>query len=312
MSERIKFIDLFAGIGGFHLAFEALGAECVFASEKDRDARRTYFANFNRSSPDLFKNGHFNDDILNVNPAQIPDFDILCAGFPCQPFSQAGHKLGFGENYESRGNMFFVLRDIIAARRPKAFFLENVRNLMNHDNGNTFAVIKTTLQDELGYDFYPMVVRASDYGLPQHRARVFMIGIDRQLGISETFTYPQKLPLKYDLSSIFGGKCDKQIGYTLRVGGRGSKLGDRRNWEFYLVDGKIARIGVREGKMMMGLPDDFKFPVSEVQAMKQLGNGVAIDAVTAVARQLLDYLKRNSVAASALPEINMNRAASAC
>ena len=293
MSQQIKFIDLFAGIGGFHLAFEVLGAKCVFASEKDPDARKTYKTNFGQSSPDLFRTGHFNDDILTVDPYDIPDFDILCAGFPCQPFSQAGHKLGFGENYESRGNMFFVLRDIIAARRPKAFFLENVRNLMNHDNGRTFSVIKTTLERELAYDFYPMVVRASDYGLPQHRARVFMIGIDRDLGISETFRFPDKIPLKYNLSQIFGGRCDKEIGFTLRVGGRGSKFGDRRNWEYYLVDGKVVRLGIREGKMMMGLPDDFQFPVSEVQAMKQLGNGVAIDAVTAVARQLLDYLTRN-------------------
>jgi DNA (cytosine-5)-methyltransferase 1 len=293
MAQQIKFIDLFAGIGGFHLAFESLGAECVFASEKDPDARRTYIANFGKKSPGLFKSGNFNDDILTVDPRKIPDFDILCAGFPCQPFSQAGHKLGFGENYESRGNMFFVLRDIIAARRPKAFFLENVRNLMNHDNGNTFAVIKNTLERELAYDFYPMVVRASDYGLPQHRARVFMIGIDKNLGIQERFVFPQRTPLKYNLSQIFGGKCDKEIGFTLRVGGRGSKFGDRRNWEFYLVDGKVVRLGVREGKMMMGLPDDFKFPVSEVQAMKQLGNGVAIDAVAAVARQLVDYLQRN-------------------
>lgn len=293
MSQQIKFIDLFAGIGGFHLAFEGLGAKCVFASEKDLDARKTYLANFGHGSPELFRDGHFNDDILKVDPYQIPDFDILCAGFPCQPFSQAGHKLGFGENYESRGNMFFVLRDIIAARRPKAFFLENVRNLMNHDNGRTFSVIKTTLERELGYDFYPMVVRASDYGLPQHRARVFMIGIDRDLGISESFQFPDKLPLKYSLSQIFGGHCDKEIGFTLRVGGRGSKFGDRRNWEYYLVDGKVTRLGIREGKMMMGLPDDFKFPVSEVQAMKQLGNGVAIDAVAAVALQLLNYLTRN-------------------
>lgn len=295
MSKAIRFIDLFAGIGGFHLAFEQLGATCVFASEKDPDARKTYIANFCKSSPEMFANGHFNDDILTLDPKLIPEFDILCAGFPCQPFSQAGHKLGFGENYQSRGNMFFVLRDIIAARRPKAFFLENVRNLMSHDNGRTFTIIRETLQNDLRYDFYPMIVRASDYGLPQHRARAFMIGIDRDLGISDQFKFPEKLPLKYNLSQIFGGRCDKEIGFTLRVGGRGSKFGDRRNWEFYLVDGRVVRLGIKEGKMMMGLPEDFLFPVSEVQAMKQLGNGVAIDAVAAVAKALLNFLERNNV-----------------
>ena len=290
MRQELRFIDLFAGIGGFHLAFESLGAKCVFASEKDLAARKTYEANFKKRSPELFSGKNFNDDILTVDPLEIPDFDLLCAGFPCQPFSQAGRKLGFGENYEARGNMFFVLRDIIKARRPKAFFLENVRHLLNHDDKRTFSIIRGILEDELGYNFYPMVVKASDYGLPQHRARVFMIGIDRELGINEQFTFPQPIPLKYTLSDIFGGDCEKDVGYTLRVGGRGSKFGDRRNWEFYKVDGEIVRLGIPEGKKMMGLPEDFVFPVSEVQAMKQLGNGVAIDAVREVGRALIDFL----------------------
>ena len=295
MASTIRFIDLFAGIGGFHLAFDRIGAECVFASEKDPDARRTYIANFLDKSPDLFKGNHFNDDILSVDPWAIPDFDILCAGFPCQPFSQAGHKLGFGENYEARGNMFFVLRDIIKARRPKAFFLENVRHLVNHDDGNTFRVICQTLEDDLGYQFYHTVVKASDYGLPQHRARVFMIGVDKSLGLPNNFKFPPKVPLKYTISDIFGGHCDKDIGFTLRVGGRGSTINDRRNWEFYLVDGKVMRLGVPQGKKMMGLPDTFRFPVTDTAAMKQLGNSVAIDAVEAVARQLVEYLRENGV-----------------
>jgi DNA (cytosine-5)-methyltransferase 1 len=295
MAKKIRFIDLFAGIGGFHLAFDRIGAECVFASEKNPDARRTYIANFLDKSPDLFKGNHFNDDILSVDPWAIPDFDILCAGFPCQPFSQAGHKLGFGENYEARGNMFFVLRDIIKARRPKAFFLENVRHLVNHDDGNTLRVIRQTLEEELGYQFYHTVVKASDYGLPQHRARVFMIGVDKSLGLSATFNFPPKLPLKYTISDIFGGHCDKDIGFTLRVGGRGSTINDRRNWEFYLVDGKVMRLGVQQGKKMMGLPDTFRFPVTDTQAMKQLGNSVAVDAVEAVARQLVEHLSENGV-----------------
>ncbi len=288
-SSQYKFIDLFAGIGGFHLAFDSLGAECVFASEKDIPARKTYWENFRDISPDLFKNNRFNDDILKVNPHEIPDFDILCAGFPCQPFSQAGHKRGFGENKDARGNMFFVIRDIIKTKRPQAIFLENVRHLLRHDEGRTFEIIRQTIE-ELNYDFYYKIVKASDYGLPQHRPRIFMIGVDRSLGINAPFQFPELIPLKYTLSDIFDGKCDKDVGYTLRVGGRGSKIDDRRNWEFYRVDGEVKRLGVQEGKMMMGLPDDFRFPVSETQAMKQLGNSVAVDAVRAVAQNLLNHL----------------------
>lgn len=289
-----RFIDLFAGIGGFHLAFESLGAQCVFASEIDNAARKTYIQNFTSKSPKLFSENSFIGDILSVNPHDIPDFDILCAGFPCQPFSQAGHKRGFGENKDARGNMFFVIRDIIRTKRPNAVFLENVRGLVKHDDGRTFDIIKQTI-DELNYDLYFKVVKASDYGLPQHRPRIFMIGIDRSLGIEMPFQFPEHIPLKYTLSDIFNGKCDKDIGYTLRVGGRGSKIDDRRNWEFYKVDDKIRRLGVQEGKMMMGLPDDFKFPVSETQAMKQLGNSVAVDAVRAVAESLVQYLDDNSI-----------------
>lgn len=287
--SHYRFIDLFAGIGGFHLAFDKLGAECVFASEKDISARKTYIENFRDISPSLFKNNLFNGDILNVDPHEIPDFEILCAGFPCQPFSQAGHKRGFGENKDARGNMFFVIRDIIKVKRPNAIFLENVRGLLKHDDGRTFEIIRQTI-DELNYDLYYKVVKASDYGLPQHRPRIFMIGIDRSLGITEPFQFPETIELKYTLSDIFGGKCDKDIGFTLRVGGRGSKIDDRRNWEFYKINGEIRRLGVSEGKMMMGLPDDFRFPVSETQAMKQLGNSVAVDAIRAVAENLLDHL----------------------
>lgn len=289
-----RFIDLFAGIGGFHLAFESLGAQCVFASEIDNAARKTYIQNFTSKSPKLFSENSFIGDILSVNPHDIPDFDILCAGFPCQPFSQAGHKRGFGENKDARGNMFFVIRDIIRAKRPNAIFLENVRGLLKHDDGRTFEIIKQTI-DELNYDLYYKVVKASDYGLPQHRPRIFMIGIDRSLGIKTPFQFPEHIPLKYTLSDIFEGKCDRDIGYTLRVGGRGSKIDDRRNWEFYKIDKEIRRLGVQEGKMMMGLPHDFKFPVSETQAMKQLGNSVAVDAVKAVAESLVQYLEDNSV-----------------
>jgi DNA (cytosine-5)-methyltransferase 1 len=146
-----KFIDLFAGIGGFHIALHNLGAECVFASEWDEAARKTYEENLNKVSPKLFKSGNFAGDITQVDKASIPDFDILCGGFPCQPFSQAGHKLGFDD---TRGTLFFDIAEIIKIKQPKAFFLENVRGLFKHDNGKTFEVIKRTLTEELGYSLH--------------------------------------------------------------------------------------------------------------------------------------------------------------
>lgn len=290
--SKLKFIDLFAGIGGFHLAFDSLGAECIFASEKDKSARQTYEANFRDKSPYIFDNNFFNDDVLSINTKDMPDFDILCAGFPCQPFSQAGQKKGFKEDKDSRGNMFFVLRDIIKEKRPKAIFLENVRHILKHDDGNTFKVIKEIIESELGYDFYYKIVKASDYGLPQHRARIYMIAFDKSLGLPKDFSFPETRKLKYTMSDIFEGDCPKEIGFTLRVGGRGSKIHDRRNWEFYHVDGEIKRLGIKEGKMMMGLPESFLFPVSETQAMKQLGNSVAVDAVKAVGRVLMQHLNK--------------------
>ncbi len=287
---KLKFIDLFAGIGGFHLALHKLGAECVFASEIDQYARKTYEHNFSKISPNLFKSGNFNSDIRNVDYSKLPDFDILCAGFPCQPFSQAGLKRGFDDVHHSeRGNLFFYIAEILQIKKPQAFFLENVQGLLKHDNGKTFEVIRKILEDELEYSFYYKIVKASDYGLPQLRPRLFMVGF-RNEGILKRFDFPQHKPLKYTMSDVFKGNCDREIGYTLRVGGRGSGIDDRRNWEFYRVDGGVKRISVEEGKMMQGFPTDFEFPVSETQAMKQLGNSVAVDAIYEVAKNITEYL----------------------
>ncbi len=289
MSKNLKFIDLFAGIGGFHLALHRLGAQCVFASEIDKFARLTYEHNFKSISPKLF-NGNYNDDILNISPSEIPDFDILCAGFPCQPFSQAGYKRGFGEDRQSRGNMFFVLRDIIREKRPAAIFLENVRHLKNHDNGRTFEIIKDIIENELEYDFYFKVVKASDHGLPQFRPRLFMVGFRKEDSYPNKFEFPKPVPLLTEMSDIWGGSCNRKIGFTLRVGGRSSGLDDRRNWDTYLVDGKVRTLGSDQGKKLMGYPDSFEFPVSKMQSMKQLGNSVAVNAVQATAKEIMLYL----------------------
>lgn len=288
---KLKFIDLFAGIGGFHIAFHNIGCQCVFASEIDKHARKTYQYNLERFSNDLFDNGNFNDDVLKQDFSKIPDFDILCAGFPCQSFSQAGFKKGFEETKQNRGNMFFVLRDIIKAKRPKVIFLENVRHLLNHNEGKTFEIIKETIEKELKYNFYYQVVKASDFGLPQHRPRLYMVGFRSEDYYPKKFKFPENKKLELTMSDIFGGQCNKKIGYTLRVGGRGSGLNDRRNWDYYLVDGKEHKLTIDEGKKMMGFPDWYEFPVSSTQAMKQLGNSVAVPAIQAVGQSILDYLK---------------------
>lgn len=291
MSNNFTFIDLFAGIGGFHLAMHRLGGECVFASEIDEHARLTYEKNHKKISPNLFKNGLFNNDIRSITPKDIPDFDILCAGFPCQPFSQAGHKRGFDDNHNSeRGNLFFNIAEILEAKRPKAFFLENVRGIVTHDNGNTFKVIRNILENELGYSFYFKIVHASDYGLPQLRPRAFMVGF-RDEDFMRGFSFPPPIPLKFNMSDVWGGNCTREIGFTIRVGGRGSDITDRRNWDNYSVDGKLKRLSYIEGRRMQGFPDDFEFPVSPTQAIKQLGNSVAVDAIEAVAKNMLEHLK---------------------
>ena len=296
-NKSLRFIDLFAGIGGFHLAFHRQGAECVYASEKDAFARKTYFENFKKISPELFDGDllgspNFNDDITAIKniAKEIKDHDILCAGFPCQPFSQAGHKRGFNEEHEDRGNMFFWIRDILSAKRPKAFFLENVRHLENHDDGRTFDTIKQILTKELNYTIYWKIVKASDYGLPQHRPRIFIIGFSNEYVYPEVFEFPEKKKLKFNMSDVWGGDCSREIGFTLRVGGKGSGIDDRRNWDAYLVDGEIRRLGVEEGKKMMGFPKNYNFPVAKGQAMKQLGNSVAVNAIEAVADQMVAYI----------------------
>lgn len=291
--KKIKFIDLFAGIGGFHLALHRAGAECVFVSEWDEHARKTYEHNFKKIQPELFDKGLFAKnknlfagDITKVNEKEIPDFDIVCGGFPCQPFSQAGFKKGFED---TRGTLFHDIVRIIKEKKPKAFFLENVRHLLNHDNGKTFEIIKKAIIEELGYSFHYKIVKASDYGLPQYRPRLFMVGFKNP---NIKFEFPEPVKLEKTMADIWGAPCDRRIGYTLRVGGRGSGIDDRRNWDTYRVNGKVRQLTQIEGKKMMGFPDDFEFPVTETQAMKQLGNAVAVDAIYVVAQQIINSLQK--------------------
>ena len=301
MNKKLKFIDLFAGIGGFHLALKSLDMECVFTSEIDTHARKTYATNFKDKyldHPDLFAG-----DIWKVDYKKIPDFDILCGGFPCQPFSQAGHKKGFKDNKD--GNLFFSIEQILKIKKPKAFFLENVRHLKNHDNGNTFKIIYSTLQ-KLGYSFDYKIIKASEFGLPQHRPRIYMVGFYKpyikDMYKELAFTFPREIPLKKTMSDIFKGRVTKElnskeerkVGFTLRVGGGKSPINDRRNWDGYIVNNKVVRIDSKKGLEMMGFPKSFKIPVTENQAMKQLGNSVAVNVVKAVGKEIRYYLETYS------------------
>jgi DNA (cytosine-5)-methyltransferase 1 len=353
-----KFIDLFAGLGGFHVAFaRKKRATCVYASEWDPAARKTYEHNFRKSDPHLFADGHrlFVGDIESVDPwakfdpsdptKGIPGFDILCGGFPCQPFSQAGHKKGFSD---TRGTLFFRIQEILRAKRPRAFFLENVRGLLTHGGpsdvdpsrmGKTMETIQRNLFSNeegcLGYhrpigpDGKPQgyfLVKASDYGVPQHRPRVFIIGFrDEEDAKSFRIPSPQKLSprLLGDILSegnhaaeddapvdvFFDKRCSKprSIGFTLRCGGKGSPILDRRNWEHYYVrkrnspakrEAEVRKITQKQGLRLHGFPTWYNFPdkgefkIGLAARMKQLGNSVAVTAVQAWGEAIMDALDK--------------------
>lgn len=199
-NKDFKFIDLFAGIGGFHIAMHTVGGQCVFASEIDKFARVTYEHNYKKWSPELFENKLFNQDITdpNLDYNAIPSFDVLCAGFPCQPFSHAGLKKGFSD---TRGTLFFNIEQIVQTKIdqakknkddsliPKVLFLENVKGLKNHDKGNTFAVIKANLE-ELGYEVRAEVLNSKNFGVPQNRERIFIVAWYKKTVKAKDFRFP--------------------------------------------------------------------------------------------------------------------------
>ena len=201
-----RFIDLFAGIGGFHIAMHSVGGSCVFASEIDKFARITYEHNYKKWSPKLFDSGNFNQDITDpaLDYNSIPSFDVLCAGFPCQPFSHAGLKKGFGD---TRGTLLFNIEEIVRTKIelsrinndsnliPKILFLENVKGLKNHDKGRTFKTIQKRLED-LGYEVRAEVLNSKNFGLPQNRERIFIVAWYKELISSEDFKFPWGLNKK--------------------------------------------------------------------------------------------------------------------
>lgn len=288
------FIDLFAGIGGFHQAAKELGGQCVFASEIDKHACKTYAINHGLQPC---------GDITKIDAKDIPDHDMLFAGFPCQSFSIAGKRLGFED---TRGTLFFEIARILKEKQPKMFLLENVKGLKSHDNGKTLATILETLKS-LGYEVHWKVLNAKDYGVPQNRERIFFIGFKEP----RAFEWPTPQE-KVTLSQVLEGEFEREIGYTVRAGGRGSNIGDKHNWDTYithtnksgtktphnyscalranashnylLVNG-LRRLTPRECARLQGFPDSFIIPVSNSQAYKQFGNAVCVKVVREILKQ---------------------------
>ena len=302
--NNYTFIDLFAGLGGFRLAFESFGAKCVYSSEWDKAAQEVYNKNFH----------HIPDgDITKVDEKNIPTHDILCAGFPCQAFSISGKQRGFED---SRGTLFFDVARIARYHKPKIIFLENVKNFAAHDNGNTLKVVVTTLE-ELGYNVYYKVLNSVDYGIPQKRERIYIVCFRKDID-NKKFNFPTKFKLEkhvidfleenpdvsiYDEKKypiIYNGKLDNEFSNKMirlgivNKGGQGERIYSTKGIAAtisaygggvfaktggYLVDGIVRRLSPRECARIMGYPDTYKIANNKNEAYKQFGNSVVIDVL---------------------------------
>ncbi len=320
------FIDLFAGIGGFRLAFQKAGGKCVFSSEWDKYAKKTYEANFGE-----YPYG----DIRTIDKKDIPPHDVLCAGFPCQPFSLAGvskknslgRKHGFED--ETQGTLFFEIKEILRIKRPKAFMLENVKNLLSHDKGKTFEVIRQSLEEQLGYVVNWKIVDGAHW-VPQHRERIFIVGYDPdQVSIKkDEIIIPSGPDAMYEYPEL-NEIINKEVeGHTLGPGtwdtlerhkanharkgnGFGYSLHEmpikkgaltRTISARYHKDGaeilieqkgdRPRRLTIEEAMQLQGYdPERFVFPVSKTQAYKQIGNSVVVPAVSECALKIAETLK---------------------
>lgn len=323
---KFKFIDLFAGVGGFRLALQNLGGKCVFTSEWDKEAQKTYKANFGEVP--------FGDITKEDTKKYVPDeFDVLCAGFPCQAFSIAGKRGGFED---TRGTLFFDVAEIIKRKKPKAIFLENVKGLRNHNGGRTLETILNVLRNDLNYYVpEPQIMNAKDFGVPQHRERIYIVGFRKDLGISQ-FEYPKPIDKKVTFSSVkesntvptkyylstqyvqtlhnhkarheskgngFGFAIipDDGIANAIVVGGMGRERNlviDDRITDFTPtthIKGVVNREGIRkmtprEWARLQGFPDNYIIPVADASAYKQFGNSVAVPAIQATASKVIETL----------------------
>lgn len=298
--NKLTFIDLFAGIGGIRTGFEDEYTKCVFSSEWDKYAAQTYEANYGEKP---------HGDITKINENDIPDHDVLLAGFPCQPFSNIGKREGFA--HETQGTLFFDVLRILKKKQPKMFLLENVKGLLTNDNGNTFRVVLDSLKS-LGYSVFYEVMDAQNFGLPQRRERIVIVGFHPDLNIND-FSFPKGEPNnKVPINSILE---HKPTGYSISKHLQESYLFKKDDGKPQIVDfdstiqvntlvasyHKIQRLtgtfvkdgetGIRlfselELKRLMGFPDNFKIPVSRTQMYRQFGNSVAVPMIKAVAEAM--------------------------
>lgn len=316
----MRFIDLFAGIGGFRIALEQLGLECVFSSEIDYYARLTYKNNF----------GHCPEgDITKISEFEIPFHDILCAGFPCQPFSISGKRLGFDDT--TRGTLFHEIVRIAKYHTPRVIFLENVKNFVRHNHGETFATVYNSLKN-LGYDVHHKVINASLYGVPQARERVYIVAFYKSLKIKD-FSFPKPTHEEVYLKDILvsNGKAEplfinrkdtvfyddvRDIEKKKRLrpirlgivnkGGQGERIysvnghaitlsayggGIGAKTGLYLMNGKIRKLHVEECKRLMTFPDSYILSNNTNQAYKQFGNAVIVKIIRIVMEEVLRKIK---------------------
>ena len=303
---NFRFIDLFAGIGGMRLAFEKAGGVCVFSSEWDKDSQRTYAANFGEIPA---------GDITKIEATEIPKFDILLAGFPCQPFSSIGKRAGF--KHKTQGTLFYDVLRIIEAKRPSAFLLENVKGLVSHDKGKTLEVILRSLEEQ-GYDLHYKILDSADYGLPQVRKRIYIVGFNkRKVKNSQEFTWPKPKRNKVGIGGyVEKGITDRSISkhlqnsYIFKLDDGRPEIIDK-NSDFpvktlvasyhkiqrltgtFVSDGPtgLRLLTANECKAIMGFPKSFKIPVSRTQLYRQFGNSVAVPVVSLVAKQMISTLE---------------------
>ncbi|MDO5331660.1 MAG: DNA (cytosine-5-)-methyltransferase [Bacillota bacterium] len=314
MSSKIKFIDLFSGIGGIRIGFENNNCECVFSSDIDEKACETYQLNFGEYPL---------SDITKVKLSEIPQFDILCAGFPCQPFSIAGKRLGFED---TRGTLFFEVARILKNKKPKAFLLENVKGITNHDGGKTLKTIENVLTN-LGYKFEWKIINAKDFGIPQNRERWYCVGFKKSLFPKEGFNWPEKLEKEIKLEDIIKNVdkeeykvsdiCIKNIekgienkkieiknttlAYEIRASrcqfSNGvispcltAKMGTGGNNVPVVVSQK-RKLTEKECLGIMGFPKKYKFNKG-YQTYKQIGNSVVVPIIDAIANKMVEVLDR--------------------
>ena len=316
MKKEFTFIDLFAGIGGMRIAFDKAGGRCVFSSEWNKFSQQTYKTNFG-DIPD--------GDITKIKAKDIPNHDILVGGFPCQPFSLAGvsskkalgRKHGFED--ETQGTLFFDIVRIIREKKPKAFLLENVKNLKSHDKGKTFKVIMKKLQEDLEYDVHVKIVDASSV-VPQHRERIFIVGFKKPMD----FKFPKMIDKRPTLADILQKQVDEK--YTLKDGtwnslqrhkkkhqekGNGfgfnlvtntKEIAKTLSARYYKDGAEILiaqkkknprKLTPRECASLMGFPKSFKIEVSDNQAYRQFGNAVVVPVVKEIAKEIVRTLRLN-------------------